>query len=277
MVSNTNGTNYDSAIYVFPNAAAGVTVINIDWTAAVQPFQYEVTEFYNVATTSPGAGSVSTANDTGTALTAGAFTPTDNDSTGGNLIWAYYSLSTNASDCPTNIAPGSGFTLLSADITGITNQEFPHACQYAIQTTSASINPTITFTNDTTNTYNCLAIALKAATAGTIPTGIRVETITLQSPASFSSSGGTLTAQFPTRGNLTAIIANEGDVVNITGITDSQSNTYTKRASTAGTPQCWHTTNSTPDTNLVITITIGNPNAGVRFTLMMHDIAGAGR
>jgi hypothetical protein len=277
VVSLTTGTNHDSAIWVFPNAAAGQTVITVTWTTAIQPFQFEVSEFSGIATSSPGAGSVATANDAGPALACGSFTPTNNDGTGGNLIWAYFAVSATATDNPTSIVPDSGFTLLSADISGVSNDMFPHACQYEVQAAAASINPGLTATADTGNTYNCLAVALKVASgSGTPPgAGVRIVRLCNQTVKNHPTGGGTHTLQFPTTGNLIALMINESDVITISGVTDSQGNTYTKRQVNASQPQCWHTANSTPDPNLVITITIANGSSGQRYTAMCYDIAGA--
>jgi len=272
-----NAGSYDSRIYVMPNAGGGQTTVTVAFSGTQDPFQYEASEFYNVATTSPGAGSVATADDTGAALACGSFTPTNNDATGGNLLWSYFCLSAiaNESTYPSSISPGTSHTLLSADRSQDTLAY--HACQYYVQPTSASINPGMTFTGETGNTFNCLAVALKAASAGTAPaaSGIRIK-----SQANHSwwrrVPSQSVTLQFPCTGNLIALMINEPGVVEITSVTDSNGNSYTKRqGSETGAPQCWHTANSTPSTNLVITMNMTSHASTQRYTVMAYDIVGA--
>ena len=193
-----------SSVIVLPNAAAGNPVITVNLSGGNRNFQYEMSEFRDVATTSTAAGDAGTADDVGTALATGSFTPTNNDGTGGNLIWAYFCTSALGVTCPTNIAPGSGFSLLSADISGKDGKTMPHACEYYVQTASASINPALTVTGDTTDHWNCIAVALKAADAGTAPAaGIRIVNYTTMTP---NTAPATMTIQFPTQGNLICLI-----------------------------------------------------------------------
>jgi hypothetical protein len=130
----------------------------------------------------------------------------------------------------------------------------------------------MTATAGTGNGYfNCLAVSLKAASAGTAPAaGIRIKRLTMQSPLQWSA--GTFTIQLPTSGNLLCLIFEANDSEDITGISDGV-NTWVKR-NTAPDIALWHTENSTPNPNLVVTITFANSRAG-RWSIFAVDIEGA--
>src|SRR5882672_919543 len=170
-----------SAIFVLPNANIGRTFFTISFGTRILPVQYTYSEWSGIALSSPVNGTSSAANVIGSSLATGSFTPTtNNDANGGNIISAYYALSsTSAASNPSTWVAGGSFTLLDANIGWVDNKGFPTASQYLIQSTQASINPSITTTGDTTDHFNCVAVALKAAPAGTPSpsTGIYVNKI----------------------------------------------------------------------------------------------------
>jgi hypothetical protein len=86
-------------------------------------------------------------------------------------------------------------------------------------------------------------------------------------------SNGTWKLQFPTTGNLVAFVVNESPIINITNVTDSKGNAYTKREPDASEPQWWHTANSSPDTNLMLNLAISGTPA--RASVEAYDITGA--
>ncbi len=270
-ITTATGNLYRSSAFVYPNTGSGLITLTLHFSGGNRMFQFELGEWSNLATISPVSGSTSATGDRGEALACGSFTPTDNNANGGNLVLAYYGLSDICTDHPTAITKGSGFTLLSADITAINNDVFPHALQYQVQTSSAAINPGITFTGDTGNYFNCVAISLKAANAGTPqPAGIRIKKFTSQTTR--TTSAGDIKMQLPTTGNDTVLIIHEHPYVDLSGITDSKGNTYTRRGPADGT-NVYHTTNSTPAEDLVITFHF-NTRCD-RFTIMAFDIENA--
>jgi FG-GAP-like repeat len=258
--------NYVSAIFVLPNAKAGLTTITVTFGAAIIPFEYTVSEFNNVATVTPVNGSQATASVSGSATHAtGSFTPTDNDANGGNLIWNYYAISGAAAGNPTSWVAGGSFTLLDGDIAWTSGQGFPHASQWYVQTTAAAINPSITATGDTQG-YNCVAVALKAANAGTaVPAGIHVAKIIHQTSGSIPA---TLHLQEPVTGNLRVL---EISLSVITGISDSEGGTWTKVTDSGGAA-IWYSANRSANPNLIVTLaTTGAQPQSIRF----YDISGA--
>lgn len=267
------GSSYRTSAFVLPNSAAGAEVITVTFNASIIPFQYTVSEYNNVATSSPVNGSSSAANDAGASISAGAFTPTtNNDANGGNVIWSYFAIAAGASQNPSSFVPGSGMTLLDGDIAWNTNQGFPHASQWQLQATSASINPTVTATGDT-NDFNAVALALKVASAGTPkPAGIHVDKFIHMTSNVPPSSSWTL--QFPVGGNLRVMTCNSlVPVINITAVTDSEGGSWTKINPSSDEPQIWYRQNTTPNNALTVTLSIsGSPaTASPRF----YDISGA--
>src|SRR5262249_32574631 len=121
----------------------------------------------------------------------------------------------------TSITPGPGYTLLGADL------DLGSCEQYQIQSSAGAISPS--FSTSGSATWGSLAIALKAASAGTAPssTAMRiVNTYTL----SLSGSNGIgnqiiNNLQFPCQGNL-LVAAYQGGTNYLTAITDSKSNTW---------------------------------------------------
>jgi hypothetical protein len=260
-----------TSIWVLTNANAGQTAITVSFASAIIPFNYVVSEFNNVATAGPISGTSVAANGAGPSLTTGSFVPANNDANGGNLIWNYYAISGAANGNPTSWVPGTGFTLLDADIAWNTNQGFPHATQYFVQVATAPINPGIT-ANGTTNGFNAVAVALRAASAGiAAPSGIHINKIIHQT-TNVPPSNWTL--QFPTSGNLRVLAtANGSNITNITGINDSDGGVWTKIEPAGDEPQIWYSANTTANPNLTVTLQISGTSPTI--TVLFYDIAGA--
>lgn len=255
-----------AAIFVLPNANAGITTITVSFGGAIQPFHYTASEFCGIATASPVNGTTGTASVAGSSLAAGSFTPGAN--TGGNLIWSYYAISsTGATGNPTSWVPGTNFTLLDGDISGDNNQEFPHASQYFIQTTPASINPSITATGDTEN-YNCVAVALKVDNKGTTPSGLRISKFL----RFVNFTGSSWKVQAPTVGNL-RVITNTGGAIST--ITDSGSGSWSTVDNGSTLSIAAYSVNRAADPSQTITISIPAARQNQINTLGFFDISGA--
>ena len=179
-----------------------------------------------------------TARQAGASLTSGSFTPGNNNANGGNLIWSYFAIACGASGNPSSFVPGASFSLLDADIAWNTRQGFPHASEYSVQTTTAAINPGMTAIGDTTDQYNGVSVALKAAAAGTPPPGgiriVRMLHMTSNVPPTT-----TWPLQVPSLGNLIVLATNENNVINVTSVSDSNGNAYTKKEPDLSEPQIW--------------------------------------
>lgn len=269
---SADSTDYTSEIFVLPNANAGVTTITVSFGSARIPFQYTISEFCNVATTSPVNGTASAAAQLGPSLSTGSFTPGNNNASGGNLIWNYYAIGGPAGGNPTSFVPGGSFVLLDGDIAWTNGQGLPHAAQYYVQATSAAINPGITTTGDSADHWDCVAIALKAASAGTqAPAGIRVGKInhftTTTPPAAWKF-------QIPATGNLRVLTtANYQGITDITSVVDSEGNTWNVVEGAADQPYLFWWPNAAANPNLTVTVNIsgGSPTA----TMLFWDVQNA--
>lgn len=241
-------------------------VITVSFSANVDCFQYCMTEYYGVATASVVNGSQSAAYSA--TLGTGTFTPGDNDANGGNIIWAYFAKADQGpAHITTSIAAGSGFTLLNADVGwNSANYSMTKAVQALAQTSAAALNPTIT-PSDSGDHWNSLAVALKvSASSGTAPdSGIQIEKIDHFSTENFPASG-TWTTQFPTVGNLRAISCPDNNL-HITGVTDSEGNTWTQDTANA---QFWYLPDATPNPNLTVYVAGGGGDSHTSWRA--HDI-----
>jgi len=273
------GGQVASSVYVLPNANVGVTTVTVTFDASLLPFQYTISEFYNVATVSPVNGTSRSATTSGSSaggtVASGSFTPGNNDAAGGNLIWTYVFDNANpgSGNAVTTFAPGAGFTLLDADIAWGSDANAHHASEYFVQTAATAINPGMAVTmTPGGDPFNAVSVALKAAPAGTPPgPGIRIIRVShCTREAGFPAAWK---HQFPTSGNLIVAVTSENSVINITSVTDTRGNLYSKVEPDGSEPQFWYAGNATPDPNLKLTFNISGSPAGS--TVVFYDITGA--
>jgi len=246
-------------IFYVTGVVAGTRDITVTFDKALSGFQAEISEFYNVAVNFAFDGSSSSATSANPAIAAGSLTTT----MPGDLIYNY--VTTNNYGAPiTGVASGTGFTLLSAD------RLRASAAQYAVQAEAGAITPAMTVTS-VRGSMNSLAIALKAATAGTPPAaGIRVVHVYhgywLGTPAKL---------QFPSTGNLLVLATSFGTGnSNVSSIASTPANTWTKVALAPvqpTDPQMLYAANAATGPDLEFAIT-----ASLKFVqFVMYDITGA--
>ena len=200
-----------ASVFVQPLGAAGGTdtiTINVG-SANTQPVQFDITFWENIETSSPANGSLCKGSITPTSggvINPGSFTPTNNnDAAGGNVIWNYTPIcSLVASSNASSWTAASGFTLLNGDSIWANNIGFPEASQYFVQTTAASVTPSITATGETASgdCFNSTSVALMVANDNaSAPSTIHVAKIIHEAYITFSSPG-TQRVMFPTTGNV---------------------------------------------------------------------------
>jgi hypothetical protein len=274
-ISVTDGGRVETtSLWVLPNATAGTQFITVVFDASILGVQGEVSELYNIATSSPINGTTSNNGSTSPTVTAGSFTPGDNNANGGNLIYNFSacvnSQGLGPGTVPSGMTAGSGFTLLATDY------NLAVQVQTNLQTTSAPINPTITVSGINGDTFNSVALALKIDTAkGTVPgPGIRIVHEAVVRPDT-AGEVSPYTFGFPSNGNLLVgmldVVAS-GSAWSVT--TDTKSNSWTRVTTAANyVPQPWYAANATTDPALKITVTwVGiTSNAEWHF----YDITGA--
>ena len=263
--------NETTTIFYALGVAGGSQKITIHFDASIYDVHATVSEWTNIATAAAANGS-SGASDVASPVSAGSFTPGNNDANGGNLIYQHaiaipgVGALGNLTSTVSGVTAGAGFTLASA------NRQLASISQYTIQTTAAAINPILTVTQGSgTDHFNTIAIAFKAAAAGTAPaSGIRIQNM----QHTFHPWPGSSTVNLPSSGNLLALTApvNTGQDA-ITSVRDSKGNAWTKVAGESlDSPQVWYAVNATPGSDLTISFNVAN-NTGI--IVIAWDIAGA--
>jgi hypothetical protein len=269
-VTNDAGVgNYVAALYIFPNAGAGVTKWTITFSGAQQPVQYTISEFCNIATSSPLNNTKAALSVAGTTVATGSFTPTNNnDANGGNLIYNYCSVSALANDSPSLWTAGGSFTLLDADICGFNrgSNAFPHASEYWVQAAQAAVNPSFTIAGDAVDQFNCVAIALEAAAAGAAAPAFSIAKVLHHT---CDSTPATLPVQAPATGNLRVVTCSNS---NLSGVADNDAGSSWVKVTTTTSTSIWYSQGRSAKSDLKITFTItATSNASFRF----YDIQGA--
>ncbi len=249
--------------------ATGTQAIKVTFDAALFDVHFSVSEFYNCATSGitvlTDGSAASTNAKGGPTLSSGSFTTT----TSGDLIWNY-AVDTHDGDLGngtpvTQWTKGTSFTKLSAD------RNFNTYAQYQVQSLAGAINPAFTVAGAANDEFNDVAIAIKAAPAGTAPSGIHiVHEFHFQ-----LQSGSTTVLDVPSTGNLIvpafSIYSSSGGN-NIKSITDGI-NTYTKEQPSTEAGQIFHADNATTSTDLTMTVASGTPADSTE--VIVYDVSGA--
>lgn len=223
-------------------------------------------EFYNIATANALDGS-SGNSGTGSSVTAGSFTPT----TSGDLIYQFAVQDSSSNRINSWTQGSSPWALLSADVMDSS------AAQYQVQSSAAAINPAMTMAP--AQNFNSVAIALKAAVAGSAPPpGIRVVRVQHHSLPAYASSP--LPLQFPSTGNLLVVAWIGVAGHDITGISDGNGNHYVSTGPaygnyTSGDVQIYYAPSAITGTTMTgpSLITTGTDISGS--TAVLLDIRGA--
>lgn len=241
--------------------ATGTQKIAIGYDAAGTTFHgYDVNEVAFLGVLDVSSSSITT---TGTAPQPGSITPSVN----GDFIYNYAITTANwfVNGTVTAWTPGSGFSWIHTDKTC---NKFS---QFLVQGTAAAINPTVTATGaGGSNTWNCIAVAYKAGSSGTLRTGGYIKSVFLTS--GIQASGKAMV--IPTSGNLIVVCTEFGNgQINLSSVASSPSNTWTKATITATYPQVVYAANATPSGTMTITPTL--TGSSYPFTLMIYDIVGA--
>jgi hypothetical protein len=283
-ICNASGGTGNTKAWVFVQslgATGGADTITINvGSSDTQPVQFDITFWENISTSSPANGSLCTGNITpgsGGSISPGSFTPaTNNDASGGNVIWNYTPIcSATAAGNPTTWVPASGFSLLNGDIIWTNKQGFPEASQYYIQATQASVTPSITATGDTADCFNSTSVALMVANNGaTAPSTIHVASIIHESFFGVTAPG-TQVIQTPTVGNLRILAFTwaggcPGAAIQCVGsVSSSDSCSWTLIGGTGAAAEQAYAQNCSPCSTCTVSITYTGtgtmPQASFRF------------
>jgi len=279
--------NAEAWVFVQPlGSAGGPDTITIGVGASnTQPVQFDITFWQNINTSSPVNGSLCTGNitpDSAGAISPGSFTPTtNNDASGGNVIWNYTPICSDyASGNPTRWVPANGFSLLNGEIIWANDQGFPQAAQYYVQTTQASVTPSITATGDTSDCFNSGSVALAVADNGaSTPSTIHVVAIGHESFTTFSSPG-TMKIQVPWVGNLRTMaftwqsMSPGGGAGSITAISSSDGCNFTKTGGDGGA-NVWYAQNCLACPTCTVNLTWSGSYTAPQGSFRYYDVENA--
>jgi hypothetical protein len=261
-VDSGNG-GWITSLYYAAGVQAGVTLITVNYSSSVADWHGAVMEYSGVATASPADGTCSKSN---TVITcSSAITTTGaNDLVVASVIGLGSTIMWNR--LTGTIVPGGSFFLDSADTQASSaDEEF-------IQTTAGSVTPSFTVTGSS-QSFNLVGMAFKAATAGTNPTGMY---ILHQQHVQVSGSGpGSIPVYFVSSGNL--LVASFELGVSFTTYTISgctPANTWTKETEGSFFPQFFYLPSSGSfSTNLHCTV--GGGGIAGNGILVIYDVVGA--
>lgn len=223
-VRDDQGNTYSTPV----QATDGRQVVNISYALNVAPGAQKITisfsgsspdyvsamasEFYNVSSSTAFDGSTGNSG-TGSSVSAGSFTP----ATSGDLIYQFAVQDSSSTPMAAWTQGTYPWALLSADLLD------GSVAQFQIQPSSASITPILSMTPALG--FTSVAIALKAASAGTAPPGgIRVIRVQHNSIQPYASSPVHL--QFPSTGNLLIVSWIGVPGHNLSGVADGNGNPY---------------------------------------------------
>lgn len=243
--SSSDNAQFD--VFVFLGTAANVNTITLTPSTTVSYPVFIFSEFNNITAYDVGV----TNHGTGTAATTGSMTTT----AAGDLIWVATIQCNLLANQMASLAPGSGFTWLSADIV------FGQSCEFQIQTSAGAINSATTL--GTSCNWISIAVSFKAGTAGTLPTYTpRI----IRRLDSWIDNVTTRTLYAPCSGNMLAVLqdsySGSSTLIHASAITDSHGNTWTQRqltnagnASFGWSVQAWDTDAATTTTSSNTTVT----------------------
>ena len=260
-------------VFVLTSVTTGTQTITVGFgSVAIIPVHVWITEVTGITALANGV-TAATVNTNGI-ISAGSFTPTANNSNGGNLVLAYMGEdAVTGTTNPALIVPETNFSLNDADISWTQAQGWPKASEFYLQATSAAINPRFYLNTGGTDTYNIVAVALALGSQGSSkPAGIHIDRM-LYFGDSTNPSAALL--EIPATGNLAVIIGPESTVATpvINTVKDSDAISWTQRNTTAGQPSPWDRVNSTA--NPARTLTVNFATTGSSYQLVYYDISGA--
>jgi len=262
-----------TAAYVLPNGASGTRMITVTFSAAVAGVHAVFLEYYNVAISDAVGGTASSTTAVSPTISSGTLSPSA--AAPGNLV-LHYSMDNvgevggQNTTAVTAWSAGSGWTVLGGDINNSHDTS-----SFALQARIAdgtNFNPAMTATQAVADTFNSIAVEIKAASAGTAPAaGIRIIKQQFYVNTALTVPGS-WTEFFPSQGNLLAA-ANIYPGSTTSAITDSNGNPWTQAHTDVGTPAIQYAQN--PATSSTLTVTVPLTNANANTTITLYDITGA--
>lgn len=260
-------------IFRLASAATGTQLITVSFgNSPQQPVKIWMLELYNITGTVNGSVTGTNLNSNGL-VSPGAFTPTNNNANGGNLVLSFMAdNATVGTQNPSRIWGASGYQLLTADVSFTSGVSMPSGASAFLQATSAATTPYFNALA-TTDTFNVAAIALSVGVQGTpLPAGIRISAIHYFSAFPNVTNW---TLQVPSVGNLSCLTSPE-TVSALSSFTDNDGgsqSSYTKQQPVSDQPLFLYRPNSLASQGRAITLT--SAATGNIFIVRYFDIIGA--
>jgi hypothetical protein len=273
--SNSKYTLFYAANIAAESSWGSPPSITITFGSKVADIQFALFLFYGTATSSPIDGSgicttgITPANNIAPNISSGSFTP----GTSGDLIINQVFNNGHPAGLPhatTDSVYGSGFTGLYGEI------YMGAWAQYQVQSTAAAINPGLTVVQATHDTFASMSIAVKQGSGGTAP-GNGISIIRSQTVYLLGVTGTTVLPFSTPPGHLIVAVNDAGtNGTSLTGVTDSQANTYTAIACTGGCtgifPQVFYAANAIANNSNHVSLTTSGSGNDL---IALEDLAGA--
>jgi hypothetical protein len=256
---NSGSGGWVTSLYYLAGAPAGITQITVSYSATIADWHGAVQEYSGVATSSPVDG---TCSNHSTTISCSLTTTAANDLVVSTMIGLGSAIEWNRLS---SITPGGSFIFDAADT------QCSDADSELVQTTAGPVTPSFTVTGSS-QAFNILGVAFKAATAGTQPTGMH---ILHEQHVQIANSGP---ASFPiyivSNGNLQVVSVETGpSVSNVSVDTCSPSNTWTKKTEVTLWPQFFYVAGGSPSTSQQCTF--HDPSNIGNSMMRIYDIVGA--
>ncbi|HTQ58931.1 MAG TPA: hypothetical protein VMI32_01805 [Candidatus Solibacter sp.] len=252
-----------TALYYKAGTSAGVTQITVTYSAAVADWHGAVMEYSGVATSS---ALDTTCSNHSTTISCNMATTAANDLVVATMIGLGGQIAWNRLSATGTITPGGSFFFDAADT------QCSDADEELVQATAGSVAPSFTVTGSS-EAFNIVGAAFKAATAGTNPTGMY---ILHQQHIQIGDSGPTaFTDYFVSSGNLQVAATDLGPSYTTNSIdTCSPSNTWTAKTEGTFFPYFFYLT-STASVSTQMSCTIHSSNTGANEIMVFYDVVGA--
>lgn len=245
-------------IFILASAITDTLRITVSFGGSPQqPVKPWGGELFGITGTINGSKTGTNLNTNGV-VSPGAFTPTNNNANGGNLILAFMAENSQSGGTtnPVRIWANSGYTLLDADISWNPGTGFPAASQALLQTAAASTTPMFTV-NGSADTFNVVAVALSVGVQGTPkPSGPsnppHVDAIHYFST---NSNPAIHTMQIPSLGNLGVLLTpSENGIGGVKTASDGEGLTWTKKQTNTDQPTIFYRPGYSPNASRTIDV-----------------------
>jgi hypothetical protein len=262
---NSGSGGWVTSLYYLAGAPAGITQITVNYSSAVADWHGAVQEYSGVATSSPVDGTCSN-HSTPVGCSSAITTTAANDLVVATTIGLGATIEWNRLSPTGTIAPGGSFFLDSADTqTSTADEEF-------VQTSPGSVTPSFSIAGSS-QSFNIVGAAFKAASAGSNPTGMYIlheQHIQIggSAPTSFND-------YFVSSGNLVVADTDTGQTFTTNSIDScSPSNSWTTKTEGSFWPYFFYLT-STASFSTNLHCTIHSSNTGDNEIMVVYDVAGA--